>query len=71
MDILNEENVSEKDGKLIMDLIDRTTFIADAKKYPEEKDLEMEIPNDKQKFKKEEMLVNKDEKCLIYQNKIK
>ena len=41
------------------------------KKYPEEKDLEMEIPNNKQKLKKEQMLVNKDEKCLIDQNKIK
>ena len=37
MDILNEENVSEKDGKLIMDLIDRTTFIADAKKISRRK----------------------------------
>ena len=28
-DIFNEENVSQKDRNLIMDLIDRTTFIAD------------------------------------------
>ena len=30
-DIFEQENVSEKDRKFIMDLIDRTTFIADAK----------------------------------------
>ena len=62
MDIFDQENVSEKERKLIMGLIDRTTFIADAKKYLEERDAEMEIPNDKQKIKKEEILVSKDEK---------
>ena len=66
-DIFDQENVSEKDRKFIMDLVDRTTFIADAKKYLEERDLEMEIPNNKQKLKKEEILVNKDEKCLMHQ----
>ena len=62
MDIFDQENVSEKERKLIMGLINRTTFIADAKKYLEERDAEMEIPNDKQKIKKEEILVSKDEK---------
>ena len=61
-DIFDQENVSEKDRKFIMDLTDRTTSIADAKKYLEKRDLEMEIPNDKQRLKKEEILVNKAEK---------
>ena len=54
MDIFDQENVSEKERKLIMGLI--------VKKYLEERDAEMEIPNDKQKIKKEEILVSKDEK---------
>ena len=62
MDIFDQENVSEKEIELIMGLIIRTTFTADAKKYLEERDVEMEIPNDKQKIKKEEILVSKDEK---------
>ena len=41
--IFDQENVSEKD---------RTIFIADAKKYLEERDAKMEISNDKQKIKK-------------------
>ena len=55
-----------------MDLIDRTTFIVDAKKYLEERDAEMEIPNDKQKIKKEEILVSKDKKVpdALAENKI-
>ena len=62
MDIFDQENVSEKEIELIMGLFIRTTFTADAKKYLEERDVEMEIPNDKQKIKKEEILVSKDEK---------
>ena len=55
-----------------MDLIDRTTFIIDSKKYLEERDAEMEIPNDKQKIKKEEILVSKDKKVpdALAENKI-
>ena len=34
-----------------MDLIDETTFTDDSKKYLDERDAEMEIPNDKQKNK--------------------
>ena len=37
MDIFDQENVSETDRKPIMDLIDKTNFIADAKKYLEER----------------------------------
>ena len=36
-DIFDQENESDKDRKFIMDLIDRTTFIADAGKYLEER----------------------------------
>ena len=35
--------------KKIRDLINGTTFTADAKKYLEERDAEMEIPNDNKK----------------------
>ena len=60
--------MSEKDRKFTMDFIDRTTFIADAKKYLEEGDLEMEIPNAKQKLKKQKKyLLTKMKKCLMHQ----
>ena len=36
-DIFDQENVSDKDRKLILDLIDRTTFTADAEKNLEER----------------------------------
>ena len=61
--IFDQENMPKKDKKLIMDLIDRTTFIGDAKKYLEQSQAEIEIPNDKQKkIKRDKILVNKDEK---------
>ena len=36
-DIFDQENVSDKDRKFIMGFIDRTTFVADAEKYLEER----------------------------------
>ena len=69
--IFDQENMPKKDKKLIMDLIDRTTFIGDAKKYLEQSQAEIEIPNDKQKkIKRDKILVNKDEKGLMRQQKM-
>ena len=52
MDIFDQENVSETDRRPIMDLIDKTTFIADAKKYLEERVQEWKFLMINKKIKK-------------------
>ena len=52
MDIFDQENVSETDRKPIMDLIDKTNFIADAKKYLEERMQEWKFLMINKKIKK-------------------
>ena len=52
MDIFDQENVSETDRRPIMDLIDKTTFIADAKKYLEERVREWKFLMINKKIKK-------------------
>ena len=57
-DIFNSDEISEADRQFITDLINRTTFIADKKKFVEDKIVaEMEIVDQptKQKMKKKEL----------------
>ena len=53
-DIFNSDKISDADRGFIMDLIDRTTFIADTKKFVEDKEAaEMEIVDQPTKQKME------------------
>ena len=56
-DIFDDDEISESDQKFIMDLIDRTNFIADKKKFIEDTEVaKMEIADltIKQEMEKEE-----------------
>ena len=82
-DIFNSDKISEADRGFIMDLIDRTTFIADTKKFVEDKEAaEMEIvdqPTKQKMGKKEQNKIANNEKhtrvrsenCLMGKIKVK
>ena len=54
-DIFDNDEISESDKRFIMDLIDRTTFIADTKKFVEDTEaaiMEIVVQPSKKKLKK-------------------
>ena len=64
-DIFESEEISNADRKFIIDLINRTNFIADVKKFVEESNgskMEIVHPEEKNIEKKEQMLIDNDEK---------
>ena len=73
-DIFDDDEISESDQKFIMDLIDRTNFIADKKKFIEDTEVaKMEIADltIKQKMEKEEQdLIDAYEKRMRQEMKI-
>ena len=63
--IFESEEISNADRKFIVDLINRTHFTADVKKFVEESNAsktEIVLPKEKKIEKKEQILIDNDEK---------
>ena len=64
-DIFDSEEISNADREFIIDFVNRSNFIADAKKFVEgsnESKMEIVHPEEKKIEKKEQMLIDDDEK---------